>query len=369
MMWAGTAGNRDRVSPALRQPRHLLQLSLQDWELLIRQARSGHLLARIACMVQAQGSFDVIPDAPKAHLEAAMIVAEAQLAEALRELHHIDRALSHTGVRPVLLSGAAYVATGLLPAMGRMFSAIDILVPEGRLPEVEAALLAGGWGTAHHTASDQRYYRQWRHELPPMRHVQRQAEVIIHHAIWRRPRRSISISESLLRRARVLPNLPGFAVLDDTDMALQCMVHLFHDDDLNQGLRELSDLDLLLRHFGRVPAFWPNLLERARELDVSRSLHYGLRFAHELLDTPVPLATLEAANAGGPDRAVSTLSDWLWTRALRPQHSTASGWGTATALFALRTRALSLRLPPLLLMRHLTVRALRARKAPRTANA
>lgn len=369
MRSAGTVGNRDRVTPVLRQPGHLANLSLPEWELLIRQARSGHLLARIASMAQAQGSFDTLPDAPKAHLDAAMVVAEAQQAEALRELRHIERALSQTGVRPVLLSGAGYVAADLLPSIGRSFSAIDILVAEHSLQEVEAALVAGGWGTTHRSVDDLRYHRHWRHELPPMRHSHRPTEVIVHHAVMRATRRSGSISQPLLSRARVLPALPCFAVLADVDTVLHCMVQLFHDDDLKLGLRELSDLDLLLRHFGRVRAFWPALLKRANELAISRALHYGLRFAHGLLGTPVPLPTLDAANAGGPGRAVSILSDWLWTRALRPQHSTAADGEIATAMFALRTLALWRRMPPLLLLRHLSLRALNPRPAPRTANA
>lgn len=369
MSWTGTTDDRDRVSAALRQPGLLPQLSILDWEVLIRQARRAQLLGRVACMVEAQGSMDAVPDAPRAHLAAAMIVAEAQHAESLRELRHIDRALAHTGVRPVLLSGAAYVAAGLLPAMGRLFNTIDILVPEGRLLEAETALLAGGWVNSHQSDYQQLHYRQWNYRVPPMRHVRRQTNLNIHHAVRPQTKRFVSISEPLLGRARVLPNLPGFAVLADTDMVLQCIVHLFHDDDFAQSLLALSDLDLLLRHFGRVPAFWSNLLERAQELDASRPLHYGLRFAHRLLATPVPLPTLEAADAGGPGRMVSTLSDWLWTRALRPQHSTTSSRGTATALFALRMRANWLRMPPLVLLRHLTVKAFEARATPRSANA
>ena len=369
MTRAGTAGDSDRVSAALRQPGQLPQLSAHDWEVLIRQARRAQLLGRVACMVEAQGSMDAAPAAPRAHFAAAVIVAEAQQVEALRELCHIDRALAHTGVRPVLLSGAAYVAAGLLPAMGCLFSTIDLFVPECRVLETEAALLAGGWGNGHHAAHQQRHCRRWMHRVPTMRHPRRQTELRIYHAIRPQTKRFVSISEALLGRAQVLPKLPGFSVLADTDMVLQCMVHLFHDDRLDQSLRELSDLDLLLRHFARVPAFWPNLLDRAQELEVLRPLHHGLRFAHRLLATPVPSPILEAADAGAPGRAVSTLSDWLWTRALRPQHSTASSRGTATALLALRMRANWLRMPPLVLLRHLTLKAFEARETPRSANA
>ena len=365
---AGTTAGGDLVYAALRQPQLLAQLTLAGWDALVRQARSAGLLARVGCVLEAQGSLEIVPEAPRAHLRSAILLAEAQHAEALRELDCIHRALAPTGVRPVLLKGAAYVAGGLLPAMGRVFSDIDILVPKSRLPEVEAALMSQGWATTHHSAYDQRYYRQWMHELPPLRHIQRQNVLDVHHAILPETARLKPSSAKLLANARQLTTDPRFAVLDDADIVLHSMVHLFHNDDLSHALRDLSDLDMLLRQFGLIPGFWVELVERGRELDLSRPLHYGLRYTHQLLATPVPQQVLDAAAAGGPGRLVGAASDWLWARALRPQHATASDRWAAPARFALYVRAHWLRMPPLLLLRHLTVKALRLHEAPATAN-
>ena len=265
----------------------------------------------------------------------------------------------------MLLKGAAYVAAGLLPAMGRVFTDIDIMVPKSRLGEVEAALMSHGWATTHHTAYDQRYYREWMHELPPLRHIQRQNVLDVHHAILPETARLKPSSAKLLACARPLANLQRFSVLSHVDMVLHSMVHLFHNDDLSHSLRDLSDLDLMLRHLGRLPGFWSELVARAGELDLSRPLHYGLRYTHQVLATPVPHDALAAAaSAGGPGRMVSALSDWLWARALRPQHATASDAWTPLALFALYVRAHWLRMPPVLLLRHLTVKALRLHEEP-----
>jgi hypothetical protein len=363
----GPAG-ADLVCDALRHPQRLQALTLPGWDLLVRQARRAGLLARIGCMLEVQGSIDTVPAAPRAHLNAAIALAEAQHAEALRELDYIDQALAPTGVRPVLLKGAAYVAGGLLPAMGRVFTDIDILVPKGRLAEVEAALMSHGWATTHHSPYDQRYYREWMHELPPLRHIQRQNVLDVHHAILPETARLKPSSAKLLAAARPLAGRQRFAVLDPADMVLHSMVHLFHNDDLSHSLRDLSDLDLLLRHLGRVPGFWSVLVERSRELDLVRPLHYGLRYTYRMLATPVPQDTLAAASAGGPGRFVGAIGDYLWTRALRPQHSTASDASTPLALFALYVRAHWLRMPPVLLLRHLTVKALRLHEEPATAN-
>jgi hypothetical protein len=353
----------DLLREALRQPQLLPALAPADWDLLVRQARRAGLLARIGCMLEAQGSIDLVPDAPRAHMQAAMNFCIAQHADAMRELAYIDDALAPTEVRPVLLKGAAYVAAGLLPAMGRVFTDVDVLVPRERLAEVEAALMSHGWATTHHSAYDQRYYREWMHELPPLRHIRRQTVLDVHHAILPPTARLKPSSARLLASARALSSPQHFAVLGPADMVLHSMVHLFHNDDLSHALRDLSDLDLLLRHFGRTPGFGSELVERAIDLDLTRPLKLGLRYCELLLGTPMP----RGAVAGANDPSLSTsIDDWLWTRALRPQHATATDRWSPLALFTLYVRAHWLRMPPALLLRHLTVKALRLHE-PATA--
>jgi putative nucleotidyltransferase-like protein len=367
-MTLDAADRKDLMHQALRRPQVLPEFSLSDWDVLIRQARRSGLLARIGCVLEAQGSIETVPSAPRAHLKAAVALGEAQHAEAMRELASIDQALAPTGVRPVLLKGAAYVAAGLLPAMGRMFTDIDILVPKSRLAEVEAALMSQGWATTHHSPYDQRYYRQWMHELPPLRHIRRGTVIDVHHAILPETARLKPSSAKLLAAARPLTEPPRFSVLCATDMVLHSMVHLFHNDDQSHGLRDLSDLDLLLRHLGSSPGFWVELVERARELDLMRPLFYGLRYTSMLLSTPVPASAIVAVGADGPNRFVVSLSDPLWVRALRPRHASAADAWTPLVLLALQARAHWLRMPPAMLLRHLTVKALRLHQ-PASANA
>jgi len=206
------------------------------------------------------------------------------------------------------------------------------------------------------------------HELPPLRHIRRGTVLDVHRAILPETARLKPSSDKLLAAARALEPPHRFAVLSPADMVLHSMVHLFHNDDLSHGLRDLSDLDLLLRHHGRAPRFWEQLLARARELDLARPLHYGLRYAHRLLATPVPPDVLVAAAVGGPGRFATTLGDALWIRALRPRHASAADRWTPLALFALYVRAHWLRMPPFLLVRHLTVKALRLHEDPTPAS-
>jgi hypothetical protein len=135
------------------------------------------------------------------------------------------------------------------------------------------------------------------------------------------------------------------------------MAHLFHNEDMSHGLRDLSDLDLLMRHFGDRPGFWEQLVERSRELDLERPLYYGLHQAHAILDTPVPILTLQMSTAAAPPWPLRSVMDRLWSDALRSPHRSCRRPLTGMALLALYVRAHWLRMPPGLLARHLAVKA------------
>jgi hypothetical protein len=348
----------DLVIAALRAPASCSALSLSQWDLLIRQARSADLLARLALLLDAAGVSASLPAAPAAHLRAAAALAHAQHAEVRRELAHIRAALAPLGLCTVLLKGAAYVQAGLPAALGRLFSDVDVLVPKPRLAEVEEALMIAGWATTHHSAYDQRYYRQWMHELPPLVHLRRQTAIDVHHAIAPETARVPVDSALLLARVRVLADAPDLGILAPVDMVLHSMLHLLQNEELSHGLRDLSDLDLLLREFGAEGSFWDDLCSRAEQLGLGRTLFYGLRQARHILATPVPGAVVDRCQRFAPKTVLRSLMDALWQRTLRSPHPSCGDRWSASARFALYLRAHWQRMPPLLLARHLTVKAL-----------
>jgi len=349
---------------ALREPAGLARAGADRWELLVRQARRAGLLPRVALRI-SEVAGPVVPAAAKAHLDSAVLLAQAQRDEVLRELAHIRTALSPLQVEPVLLKGAAYIAAGLPPARGRLFTDIDLLLPKPLLPQAEAQLMLHGWATTHHTPYDQRYYRQWMHELPPLRHVQRQSVLDLHHAILPETARLQPDPAKLLGAAIAAPGFPGWRTLAPCDLLLHSVSHLIHNDDHTHALRDLTDIDLLLRSQASRTGFWAELQGRAVELQLARPLYYVLRQCVALLDTPVPPAALEQAAAlGAPARWRATMMDALWRRALLGVHPTMGPPGTAAARGLLYVRAHWLRMPPLLLARHLTIKAFRLHEKP-----
>jgi len=346
---------------ALREPERLREWTLAEWDLIVRQARSANLLARLAVILEDRGLAGAVPAGPAAHLEGARVLAKAQEEAVRREVAHLAKALDRTGVQIVLLKGAAYVFAGLPPARGRLFSDIDILVPDADLAQVEAALMLHGWATTHHDAYDQRYYRKWMHELPPLRHIARNTVVDVHHRILPRTARLKPDSGKLLSSSRQLPGWQRLRVLSPPDMVVHSAVHLFFNEEFANGLRDLADLDALLRHFSHSAGFWPTLAERARELDLARPLYYALRYTSRILGTPVPPRLVDG---NGPSQGLGAVMDAFFLRVLQPDHASSRDWLTPFAQRALYVRAHWLRMPPLLLARHLTVKAFRRAEDP-----
>jgi hypothetical protein len=343
----------------LRNPGAAAGLAPDGWDLLLRQALGADMTPILLVVLEDAGLLDAVPAAPRAHLEWARM-ASSRHAQAVRyEVRQIGRALADTGLPLILLKGAAYAMAGLAPGRGRMFSDIDILVPKERLPEVEAALMLHGWFSAHHDAYDQRYYRDWMHEIPPMEHVKRGNVIDVHHAILPETA-AVRPDPAKLRAAAVAvtdagDGLPVMRVLAPQDMVLHSAVHLFSDGEFNHGLRDLFDIHRLLLQFGGQAGFWSGLAPRARELELERPLFYALRYAVRLFGTPVPDAVLADASSdhGRPNPVLLALMDRLFLRGLAPAHSSCADAMTPFALSMLYVRGNWLRMPPLLLTRHL----------------
>jgi hypothetical protein len=132
-----TSVGPDPIVVALRNPAALLGSGLPQWETLVRRARRTNLLPRVALAFDELGLLSQVPPAPRAHLVAALLLAQAQADAVRREIAYIDRALAATRVPVVLLQGAAYLLAGLRAARGRIFADIDILVPRSAWPRLK----------------------------------------------------------------------------------------------------------------------------------------------------------------------------------------------------------------------------------------
>ena len=340
----------------LRDPRAMAAFGADEWDLVVRQARSAGLLARLAASAHGAGIEPTLPPAVRRHMTAMLTVATQQQRAVRWELLQLTHVLAEIEGPVILLKGAAYAAADLPPASGRLFSDIDLLVPKTQIDAVEADLMLGGWHGMHRSAYDQRYYRQWMHEIPPMVHIRRQTVIDLHHNILPETARLRTRAEPIIARARPLAEFPRFRVPSPVDLVLHSATHLFHEGEWAHGLRDLVDLDAMLRAFSVKTAFWDELLETAGEMGLGRPLFYALRYCRRLLSTPIPDGTVERC-PGSPSDFGANIMDQLFVRAFSTAHHSCHLVGARTATFALYVRSHWLRMPLHLLLPHLVRKA------------
>lgn len=344
---------RHRLLGALRDPRAATAgLGPGAWSALVADARACNLLGTLAEVLHQAGA-DVPPAAAR-HLLGARRLAERQRLSVRWEAHALQAALGGLGVPIVLLKGAAYVMSPRGLGAGRMFGDIDLLVPREALAEVESTLMLDGWVSAKTSAYDQRYYRQWMHEIPPLTHLRRGTVLDVHHTILPLTARQAPDPRRIVDRATPLPGLPALRLPALEDLLIHSLVHLVHEGELHHALRDLWDIDTMVRvHGAEDTAFWPRLTGYAVDNDLAGPVGLGLRLAARLLHTPVP------ADVGSTLRA---LSPPLWCRPrLEARYERALPWpgagDGAAARLQIYLRAHALRMPLPMLTRHLAVKA------------
>lgn len=344
---------RNLLVSILLDPEQALTLDLPSWDLLVRQARNSQLLARLATALSESELIDRVPERPRQHLYAVTEIHNRQSQAVNWEIEHLTHALVSRGLRLVLLKGAAYFAARLPPARGRLFSDLDILVPREQLSNAELALLSQGWTSAQTDAYDDRYYRTWMHELPPMRHFSRLSVIDVHHNLVPDTAPLHPDPRKLLDDAIPCSDRPDVFVLAPNDMILHSAVHLFNDGEFDHALRDLFDLRDLILHFVHTSDDWHALTKRALELELGRPLHHALRCLESVLNVKGPEAAFQQLSIAAPGTLVQSICDFLFSRGLQPDHESCKSTATNFARLALYFRGHALRMPPHLLIPHL----------------
>ncbi len=327
---------------ALRDPGSVKAFGAEQWTALLTAARAERLIGTLAHRLDRRG----VPAAVARILFDAEEGAKQERRAALWEAEMARRALAALDVPVVLLKGTAFAAAGLDAGQGRSIGDLDILVPRDVLDVVEQALHAAGWEAVKEDAYDDAYYRRWMHELPPLIHRERDRMIDVHHTILPPTARQIPDADALLRDAVPLGN--GLSMLSPADMVVHAAAHLYADGDLAGGLRNLWDIDRLLREFAdEDEGFWTRLDERARWHGLLGAVSRAVRQVADLYGTPIP---------------DGWRSRWTVDSLYRRRLLARDGWGRqgrSVTRLGFYVRSHWLRMPPLMLARHLWTKATR----------
>ena len=323
------------LARVLADPSHATTLAEDAWAGILCAARAERMLATLSHRV---AGLDLLTGVVTV-LDAARADAEVGRVRALWEVEMARRALAPLNVPVVLLKGSAFVVAGLEAGQGRLVGDLDILVPRDRLDEVEAALLTAGWEWVKPDPYDDEYYRRWMHELPPMIHRTRDAMIDVHHTILPLTARQTPDARALMAASLPLDN--GLFVLSPADMIVHAAAHLLADGDLAGGLRNLWDIRCLVNEFADEADFWATLDTRATLHGLAPEVHRALRLSTAMFGSAIP----------------KSLDRWdrrdKW---YRYRITARDGWGREThrfIRFAFYVRSHWLRMPPLMLAKHL----------------
>jgi hypothetical protein len=299
-----------------KKPEVALTLNLDQWQSIIFVLRHHQLLARYQFIFERAGIFEQLPQYVKHHLINAKILSQKQYHQVFFEANALLNAFGFNSKHKVFLKGAAYTLSGQTAGVGRVYSDIDLLIGKEEINDVERTLSISGWLSEKITKYDDNYYRNWSHEIPPLRHGGRGTILDVHHNII--PIISGRAPDISYFLEQVEKTKDGFSVLSPAGMTLHSIVHLMFNDDVKNGFRDLLDLDLLIKHNGS-DFYWSTLLQLAENTNFTYELKLAVRYLSKILQTKIPEGVLTQLHIS--DSPTSKILDFIYLSVLLPSHA------------------------------------------------
>ncbi len=296
-------------------PEDALKLSLKEWQLVVLALRHQQLLARYAIRFKDFQVFESLHNYVKHHLINAEIVAEKQTLQVLFEARQLSKQLTKYNAQFIFLKGAGYSLSGHPVGAGRTYSDIDVLTAKEHIENIEKDLTLHGWLPEKMTDYDQKYYRTWAHEIPPMKHAERGTVLDIHHNIV--PPVSNRAPDSSVFFNNVELSESGHWTFTKEAMTLHSLVHLFFNEDFKYGFRDLLDLHILMTT-NADNTYWSKLVAMAKTSGFTGELYLACRYTQKILNTPVPIEVYRELK---PYRSwTMPVLDYIFLRLLSPNH-------------------------------------------------
>jgi hypothetical protein len=335
---------------ALRAPDVVLRWSAPQWSAALSLARRELVLGHLAAELDAAGLTAKVPVRVQAQLQDGLRFAAHSHVQARHDALYFAQLLKPLGCPIVVLKGSAYVLAGQPASAGRQAGDLDILVPRSWIGAIEHCLADHGWHVSRKSDYDDQYYREHMHELPPIVHESKAAVLDLHHTILPLTSRLTPNAAQLVVAAQDVPGT-GLKILSREDQILHSAAHLFYDGDLTGGLRNLHDLHRLLRVHADDAIFWQTLVARAELHQLSLPVFYALRYAGKYFGTKVPATIWPTLRKPAAHKLM--LMDYLVQKRLCDATVSQHPVGVRVASFLLYLRSHWLRMPPLLLAKHL----------------
>lgn len=340
-----------QISSMLISPQKAVSLSNDEWFYLILLLREAKLLASFYHLSHQSDSFRQFPEHVQRHLKSDCVKVERQSVQTIYECVTLTEVLAEIDVQPIYMKGANYILRGSGNSLGRIISDLDVLVEKQDLQKVEKLLKEKLWQSNKLSDYDEKYYRKWAHEIPPMYHLLRDTVLDIHHNIY------LPISGRS-------PNIESFRqgcnstqgnclVLSDAATVLHSIIHLFMNEDFTNAYRDMLDIHLLLNEF-ETNEFWIKLRELATTSGFEKELYYGLILRNRLFGCCY--IDSELVTRFENKRSNYFIHNILY-HALTPKHYVIDTYRSKVARFIIFIRGHWMKMPPHVLFSHLIIKS------------
>lgn len=302
--------------------------------------------------VQADIWFE-LPVEFQRHVLSAECTYSNQLRLLKQEHLYLSQLFNQLNIRWVYLKGAAYQLSGITCMRGRLMSDIDILVPQEQLKMAEQALIEHGWLHKKLTDYDDKFYREYSQEIPPLRHFERQTELDVHFNILPKILNHGPDPVALLAQARALAGGNGAQILSPEAMVLHSAIHLFHESEYHKGVRDLFDIYQLISGFSQDKRFWGNLIKLQGVIGSGECMYYAIRYCRIIYKLDIPSSVTEYYEQFKPGRLAFCFSDAAFIKVFRSIYPVHCDFSDRRYLFYLYFRGHLKRLPFSKLVPHL----------------
>lgn len=335
-------------------PHTALEYTETQWSGIVQLLRHEKLLARYGHRLADHHLLEQLPLLVQHHFNNAMDVTTRHIHQVHHTVKLIHRLLDES-YPMIVLKGAAYTLLGDVVSRGRIYSDIDIWVQQSDIAGAEQQLKLTGWFSDDIDDYDERYYREWAHEIPPMFHGGTGAVLDMHHNIVP-PVSGRAVDVSFFTQ-HIEVTSSGVRVLSLPARTLHSTIHLLFNEECKYALRDLTDLVLMFEQFSLDD--WDGYLALAEQTGFAREGVMAIALCQNMLNLSVPEAI--AKQASPIQKEVSTrVLVALYQRIMASSHPLVASRLSKVCERFIWLRGHYLKMPWPLLLYHIIMKAYRS---------
>ncbi len=294
-------------------------VELKQWENIIHVLREVNLLAACYFQLENEDKLKSLPFFAFKHMKSAAVYSSRQSEQVTFECKLLQKTLDAENIPSVFLKGASYTLRKSKNSEGRVYSDIDLLVAKNDILKAEEAFSKHAWCTKKVSEYDNKYYREWSHEIPPMFNMHRGTVLDLHHNILLPiSGREVNV-EVITENCQLVDG--SYTVLSYAATILHSIVHLIISEDVSNGYRDILDITILIKE-NNSPEFWQEIASLSSKLGFNNELYLALSLSEKYANIAIPNDVWQSFNKQKNNSKLNFLLNHVYYFALQP-HSPA----------------------------------------------